>query len=73
MKKKRLKLEELKVKSFVTLENNDLSETIKGGAVNAGDTLVPIDKPGKSDFGPACGPTPGTWCYVCPVDPPFDR
>ena len=70
MKKKRLKLSELKVKSFVTLENEKLSETIKGG-IAGGDTLNPIDKkPFDTLIG--CEPTPGTWCYICPVDVPQD-
>ena len=65
MKKRRLKLEELKVKSFVTLKEDSLGETIKGGARQPSDELVP-NNPIKTILG--CGPTPGTWCYICPVD-----
>lgn len=69
MKKKRLKLDELKVKSFVTLEDDNASQTIKAGAAGSGgDELVP--NPIKTIL---CPPTPGTWCYICPVDSPFER
>jgi len=34
MKKKKLKLDELKVKSFVTEDLSDTAETVKGGGIN---------------------------------------
>jgi hypothetical protein len=37
--RKKLKLAELKVRSFVTLDNAFLTETIKGGKVHMVDTL----------------------------------
>ncbi|UII32938.1 pinensin family lanthipeptide [Fulvivirga ulvae] len=33
MKKKKMKLDELKVKSFITEEFNEKAETVKGGAI----------------------------------------
>ena len=66
MKKKKLRLNELKVKSFVT-QNEELNrKTVKGGR-NI------IDLPADTVIDPigtkvVCGPTPGTWCYHCPAD-----
>ena len=66
MKKKRLKLKELKVKSFITLTNLDSGETIKGGLRAPGDDLVPHKKtPGDTAL---CQPTPATFCYHCPPE-----
>jgi len=64
MKKKKLVLRELKIKSFVTFEDGDSSKTIKGGIANPIDHIT--KDPIKTKIG--CGPTPGTWCYVCPAD-----
>jgi len=59
MKNKKLKLADLKVKSFVTERSEEKVNTLKGGARSIG----------KSQIG--CGPTPGTWCYVCPAEGTF--
>jgi len=61
MKNKKLKLTDLKVKSFVTEDNDELVKTIKGGARSGS-----IDNP--SDFFTCNGPTPGTHCFICPQD-----
>ena len=55
MKKKRLKLNELKVKSFMPQNEKQVTNTIKGGG-----------RPTQI----GC-PTPGTWCYICPDDNTF--
>jgi hypothetical protein len=45
---KKLKLAELKVRSFVTLDNAFLKETIRGGGENSVDTL-PSEGPPSTD------------------------
>jgi len=54
MKKKRLKLNELKVKSFVTDEEKNNANTLKGG----GRSGVEFTNPER--------PTPATLCFDCP-------
>lgn len=67
MKKKKLKLDELRVKSFVTLDKDAISKTIKAGINSDIDVPVdPIKNPLETKID--CGPTPGTWCYYCPID-----
>ncbi|MGB3463964.1 MAG: pinensin family lanthipeptide [Cyclobacteriaceae bacterium] len=67
MRKKKLKLDELKVKSFVTLTEEDETNTVKAGLRN---TVIDIPQdPIKNPLDTAlCAPTPGTWCYYCPVE-----
>ena len=62
MKKKKLRLDELKVKSFVTQNEEALGQTIKGGINSV------IDLPKDPIKTIVCDPTPGTWCYYCPVN-----
>jgi len=54
MNKKRLKLNELKVKSFVTNEDKNDAVTIKGG----GRSVIILSR----------DPTPNSWCFVCETD-----
>lgn len=63
MKNKRLRLEELKVKSFITFKEGDAGETIKGGNRAPVDNLRPYKTPGDTAL---CQPTPATFCYHCP-------
>lgn len=68
MKKKKLRLDELKVKSFVTQNDEALGKTIKAGFNSIIDTpneTQPID-PFETQVD--CDPTPATWCFYCPVD-----
>ncbi|MEL6558727.1 MAG: pinensin family lanthipeptide [Bacteroidota bacterium] len=66
MKKNKLRLDELKVKSFVTQDDEALEKTIKGGIGSIVDLPNdPIKNPIDTIL---CQPTPGTWCYICPVD-----
>lgn len=62
MKKKKLRLDELRVESFVTNNEEALGNTIKGG----------IDMPKYPIRNPIdtilCQPTPATWCYYCPIN-----
>ncbi|MEL7147934.1 MAG: pinensin family lanthipeptide [Bacteroidota bacterium] len=66
MKKKKLNLEELKVQSFVTLNKDQLNETIKGGVADRDDELVPLPKNPIDTI--LCPRTPDTWCYHCPPE-----
>ena len=66
MKKRKLRLDELKVKSFVTNNEEALGKTIKGG-VNS-DFDIPKDPIRNPIDTILCAPTPGTWCYYCPID-----
>ncbi len=61
MKKEKLSLKSLKVKSFVTEAKEMNEETVKAGAKAIG-TLPP-----KTTF----DPTPCTFCYICPQDEVF--
>lgn len=54
MKKKTLKLNELKVKSFLTLEDGKVSQTVKGGFRD------------DINVSPRCGPSAATICPDCP-------
>lgn len=68
MKKKKLRLDELKVKSFITQNEEALGKTIKAGVNTSIDTPgdpQPID-PFKTQVD--CDPTPATWCFYCPVE-----
>ncbi|MGB3466430.1 MAG: pinensin family lanthipeptide [Cyclobacteriaceae bacterium] len=56
MKKKNLRLDELKVKSFVTVADDKSSETVKAGLGR--NELRPYD---------TYLPTPQTYCFVCDV------
>jgi len=53
MKKKRLKLDELKVNSFVTDEEKNKSNTLKGGS-------------GSKTNKTTADATPCSWCRWCP-------
>ncbi|MGB3466431.1 MAG: pinensin family lanthipeptide [Cyclobacteriaceae bacterium] len=69
MKKKKLRLDELKVKSFVTVADEESAQTMKAGLKDTSidqtdDGTVIINWNTRLN----CGPTPGTWCYFCPVD-----
>ena len=69
MKKKKLRLDELKVKSFVILKNDLENKTIKAGRNTSIDTpsdIDPISDPFETKVD--CDPTPATWCYWCPMD-----
>ena len=64
MRKKKLRLNELKVKSFVTVADDANSKTVKAGI-----DFTIIDKtrdPINTAIG--CEPTPATHCYWCPVE-----
>ncbi|MGB3463965.1 MAG: pinensin family lanthipeptide [Cyclobacteriaceae bacterium] len=63
MKKKKLRLDELKVKSFVTLTEEGETITVKAGLRN---TVIDIPKNPWDTV--ICEPTPGTRCYYCPVE-----
>ena len=61
MKKKNLKLEDLKVNSFVTVSSGHAMETIKGGLDGAQHYLK---RSGVCDTA-LCMPTPATACREC--------
>ena len=65
MKKRKLKLDELKVSSFVTLSKDGASETVKGGLAQPIDTVIDKD---ILDTVIGCKPTPATHCYHCPPE-----
>lgn len=64
MKKSKLSLDELKIKSFVTAEDKKKSETVKGG--------IPIDPTAATQCfvcPPYDDPTKLTICFVCGTYP----
>ena len=59
MTKKNLKLEDLKVQSFVTLFEHDKLKTVKGGSEKCGDSFDDIPCGDKSEVDENCPRTNG--------------
>ena len=55
MKKKRLQLKDLKVRSFLTMDEGEVSQTIKGG----------LRDPDQINVSPRCGASAATFCPDC--------